>query len=176
MKIIALGGSNSKNSINKQLAVYSAKLITQAEVKVIDLNDFEMPIYGIDEENKNGIPKKAEELLKEIHSADGIVISLAEHNGAYSAVFKSIYDWMSRINPKLWNNIPMLLMATSPGGRGGLSVLEIAKNTFPRMGANLVGTFSLPFFTTNFSENGIQDVELKNKLDQVIQLLEQELN
>jgi NAD(P)H-dependent FMN reductase len=106
--------------------------------------------------------------LKEIQSADGVVLSLAEHNGAYSSVFKNIYDWMSRIDGKLWNNIPMFLMATSPGGRGGASVLEIASAKFPRMGAKLISEFSLPSFGQNFSENGIVDPDLRTRLEEAI--------
>jgi hypothetical protein len=59
----------------------------------------------------------------------------------------------------------MLLMATSPGVRGGMSVLEIATNNFPRFDADIKATFSLPSFETNFNtEKGIVNEELKNKL------------
>ena len=117
--IIAFAGSNSKNSINKALAVHAAKLVEGVEVNVLDLNDFVLPLYGIDFENEYGIPVNAHKFLNAIKSSDGIVLSLAEHNGAYATVFKNIFDWMSRIDGKLWNDKPMLLMATSPGRRGG---------------------------------------------------------
>ncbi len=167
-KIIALAGSNSKNSINKQLAVYAANQVNGVEVIVLDLNNFELPLYGIDYEMENGIPENAQKFLDEIKSSDAIVLSLAEHNGAYSSVFKNLIDWMSRIDGKLWNNKPMLLMATSPGDRGGASVLEIAKVRFPHMGGNILADFSLPFFTKNFSENGIVDIDLKAKFNDAV--------
>ena len=154
-KIIAFAGSNSKKSINKELAIFVASLVHNVEVEVLDLNDFQVPVYGVDDENEYGIPEKAQEFLKSIHSSDGIILSLAEHNGNFSAVFKNIYDWSSRIEQKLWNNIPMLLMATSPGGRGGSSVLSIAKNGFPHMGGNIVADFSLPSFYDNFKEGKV---------------------
>ena len=124
--IIAFAGSNSKNSINKQLAVYTANQVDGANVTVIDLNDFDLPLYGMDLEMEQGIPADAQRFLDMIKSADGIVLSLAEHNGAYSTAFKNAFDWMSRIDGKLWSDVPMFLMATSPGGRGGATVLEIA--------------------------------------------------
>jgi NAD(P)H-dependent FMN reductase len=71
---------------------------------------------------------------------------------------------MSRIDGKLWSNKPMLLMATSPGGRGGATVLEIAKGRFPFMGGNIIAEFSLPFFGKNFSEDGLLDAELNEAL------------
>ena len=96
-----------------------------------------------------------------IKSTDGIVLSLAEHNGAYATVFKNAFDWMSRIDGKLWSNKPMLLMSTSPGGRGGATVLEIAKGRFPYMGGNIVADFSLPSFMNNFSiDDGLVNDDL----------------
>lgn len=166
--IIVFAGSNSNTSINKQLAVYASTLIQNVKTTILDLNDFELPLYGIDLENEKGIPEAARQFLNAIKSSDGIVLSLAEHNGAYSTVFKNIFDWMSRIDGKLWSDKPMLLMATSPGKRGGASVLSIAKNRFPYMGGNIIADFSLPSFNENFSEKGLQNVELKEELNQAI--------
>lgn len=166
--IVAFAGSDSKTSINKQLAAYTASLVADAEVKVLDLNDFELPLYGIDRELESGIPQNAHTFLKTIQEADGIVLSLAEHNGAYATVFKNVFDWMSRIDGKLWGNVPMLLMATSPGGRGGQTVLDIAKGRFPYMGGNIVADYSLPSFGDNFSESGIKDAELAQKLEEAV--------
>lgn len=171
-KIIAFAGSNSKNSINKQLAVYVANQINDVETKILDLNDFELPLYGIDYEIKHGIPDNAQIFLDQIKASDGIVLSLAEHNGAYSSVFKNLFDWMSRIDGKLWSDKPMLLMATSPGGRGGATVLEIAKGRFKFMGGNIIANFSLPSFSQNFSEDGIVDADLKNELTKAISKFE----
>ncbi|RKE95188.1 NADPH-dependent FMN reductase [Ichthyenterobacterium magnum] len=162
--IIAFAGSNSKNSINKQLATYAANLVSNVEVIVLDLNDFELPLYGIDYEVEHGIPDNAHKFLDLIKSTDGIVLSLAEHNGAYATVFKNIFDWMSRIDGKLWSGKPMLLMATSPGGRGGATVLEIAKGRFSYMGGNIVADFSLPFFMDNFSDDKIVNQDLNEEL------------
>lgn len=162
--IIAFAGSNSSTSINKQLATYAASLVGGAEVTVLDLNDFELPLYGMDYELNHGIPENAKKFLDIIKSTDGIVLSLAEHNGAYATVFKNIFDWMSRIDGKLWSDKPMLIMATSPGGRGGATVLEIAQGRFGYMGGNIVGSFSLPSFGDNFADGKITNAELNNQL------------
>lgn len=175
-KIIAFAGSNSKNSINKQLVIYASGLVKNAEVTVLDLNDFELPLYGIDYETDHGIPDNATRFLKIIKSTDGIILSLAEHNGAYSSAFKNLFDWMSRIDGKLWNNKPMLLMATSPGKRGGASVLEIAKERFQFMGGNIVSDFSLPLFNKNFLKNDIIDTDLKQELGFAINDFEKVIN
>ena len=175
-KIIAFAGSNSKKSINKELATFVASLVNNVEVEVLDLNDFQVPVYGVDDENEYGIPEKATEFLKKIHSSDGIILSLAEHNGNFSAVFKNIYDWSSRIEQKLWKNIPMLLMATSPGGRGGTSVLSIAKSGFPHMGGNIVADFSLPSFYDNFKEGTIVNEDLLASIKEEVNKFENAVN
>ena len=172
-KIIAFAGSNSTTSINKQLATYTANQLNNVAVEILDLNDFEMPLYGIDYENAHGIPEKAKELLHKIQLANGLVLSLAEHNGAYSTAFKNVFDWMSRIDGKLWNGIPMLLMATSPGARGGASVLEIAANRFPFMGGNIVAEFSFPSFNDNFADGTITNADLEAKLSKTIQVFQE---
>ena len=171
--IIAFAGSNSKTSINKQLAIYAASLVEGVEVAVLDLNDFELPIYSMDLELSDGIPDDAHKFLNIIKSTDGMVLSLAEHNGTYATVFKNLFDWMSRIDGKLWSDKPMLLMATSPGARGGSTGLEIAAGRFGYMGGNIVGSFSLPSFGDNFSNEKITNVELNNQLlEEVAQFTE----
>ena len=89
-KILAFGASNSRNSINKRLAGYTASLLNDIEMHLLDLNDFEMPIYSIDIEKETGIPETVYRFKSYIDDADGIIISFAEHNGHYTAVFKKI--------------------------------------------------------------------------------------
>lgn len=170
MKIIAFAGSPSKNSINKKLATYAASLFENAEVEVLDLNDFQMPLFSVDIEAEIGQHPLAKAFLDKIATADILVVSLAENNANYSAAFKNVFDWCSRINGKVFQEKQMLLMATSPGARGGASVLEIAKNAFPRYGAIIKATFSLPSFNDNFDveKRKISNVELDNQLKEIV--------
>ena len=172
-KILAFGASSSKKSINKKLATYAASLFKNATVEILDLNNYEMPIYSIDKENDTGIPKLAHAFYNKIGTSDFIIISFAEHNGAYTSAFKNIFDWMSRINGNTFQDKSMLLLATSPGPRGGSSVLEIANNRFPFQGAFVKGSFSLPSFDDNFDiKLGITDQDLKNNLLKIIDSIE----
>lgn len=170
MKIIAFGGSNSRNSINKKLAAYVSHLFQNYEVEVLDLNDFALPLFSVDLEKEIGQPQLAAAFLEKIGSADLLVVSLAENNGNYSAAFKNAFDWASRQNKEVFQKKPMLLMATSPGGRGGASVLEIAKAAFPRYGADIQATFSLPSFNDNFdiALNKISNPELDNQIKEIV--------
>lgn len=167
-KIITIGGSNSKASINKVLAEYVGGLVDNVELIKVDLNDFEMPLFSIDLEAENGSPKEAVALNEVVESADGFVISLAEHNGAYSVAFKNAFDWLSRINGSVWRDKPLLLLATSPGVRGGQTVLDIALGRFPYMGGNIVGNLSVPSFFDNFKNDEIVNADLKMAIDKMV--------
>ena len=174
MKILAIAGSNSDLSINKQLVTYATTLFENAEVEIVDMNDFEMPIYKHQKEVENGVPQEAKDLAAKIDGADVLLISLSEHNGTYSTAFKNVFDWTSRIKERaVWNEVPMLLMATAPGARGGLGVLEAAEKRFPLHGGNIVDTFTLPFFNDNFDKsaqkisNEEKDSELRAKIQKI---------
>ena len=70
----------------------------------------------------------------------------------------------------------MLLLATSPGGRGGATVLAAAGATFPHMGGNIAASFSLPSFYDNFSaDEGVTDADLKAGLAEAIAAFGQSL-
>lgn len=165
-KILVFGASNSKNSINQQLAEYAANLIPNSDNTILDINDFEMPIYSIDRENENGIHPLAYEFKKIVKEHDALIISLAEHNGSYTVAFKNIFDWISRIDGEsLWYDKPILLLSTSPGARGARTVLNLAKVTFSMLSKGEIISFSLPEFDKNFEEsNGIVDELLRNEL------------
>ncbi|NRD20231.1 NAD(P)H-dependent oxidoreductase [Winogradskyella eckloniae] len=173
--IIAFAGSNSKQSINKQLAGFAASLVKDVTVDVLDLNDFELPLYSVDVEQEDGFPENAKRFVEAIKNSDGIILSLAEHNGAYSVVFKNLFDWISRIEQKTFLNKPMLLMATSPGARGGATVLDIAKGRFPYHDAQIVGAFSLPSFYANFAEGKVSDEALNTQLLEQVKKFEDAL-
>jgi len=171
MKILSFGASTSSASINRQLAKYAAGKVAGAKVTELDLRSYNLPVYSSDEEEANGIPADDQRFLDTIRAHDAIVISLAEHNGSYSAAFKNLYDWTSRLEQKLWSDKPMLLLSTSPGPRGGASVMEAAKSTFPRMGAELKASLSVPSFYDNFSNGEITNQTLASELQSSINSL-----
>ncbi len=174
-KIIAFGASNSSDSINKQLATYAASLLNKVEATILDLNDFELPMYSIDLEKEQGIPENAKKFLNHIKASDGIIISLAEYNGAYTSVFKNLFDWMTRHENKVFMGKPVLLMSTSPGGRGGASVIAMAHSRFPYHDAKIAAEFSLPLFGEKFADGKITDSEFDDILKEAIKQFQKEL-
>ena len=144
MKLLSFAASNSRNSINRALVTYattrlSTDILPDVEVDTIDLNDFEMPIYSIDRENQDGIPDLAHAFLARISAADAVLVSFAEHNGSTTAAWKNIFDWLSRVEMKVFQNKPMVILAASPGGRAGAGVLGQHAGMLPHFGGNIVG-------------------------------------
>lgn len=169
MKVVAFGASYSKESINKEFAAYAASKIPGAEVEVLDLTQYSLPLFTVDLEKEIGHPEIIKDFLSKIDSADLIIISLAEHNGSYSAGFKNLFDWSSRVNIKFFESKKVLLLSTATGPRGGISALEAAKTRFPIHGAEIVGTFSLPSFNENYSkETGIIVDELREEFQKTL--------
>lgn len=163
-RIMTLGGSSSSESINRKLAQYAGGQLKEFEVIDLDLRDYELPLYSIDYEKEHGFSEDLLRLEQEIIDSDGIILSLAEHNGAYTAAFKNAFDWLSRRESKVWRGKPMLLLSTSPGVRGGQSVLEIAEKRFPFNGGNIVASMSFPSFNDNFRNGEVTEPGLKKEL------------
>lgn len=169
-KILAFGASNSKTSINKKLAHFAVSFFEEPAQTLIDLNDFELPLFGVDLEAEIGPPDNAVRFSNLLEAHDGLIISLAEHNSNFTAVFKNLGDWVSRLGGPTWKNKKTFLLSTSNGGRGGKSAMDIALNILPYRGMDIKAHFSLPFFSENFKEpDGITDPELlkefKEQLD-----------
>ncbi|WP_286296950.1 NADPH-dependent FMN reductase [Vibrio apostichopi] len=150
MKVLAIGATNSTTSINQQLAAYTASLVEGAQVEVLDLNDFEMPIYSEKREQDSGVHQHAKRFFDKIGESDAVVISFAEYNGSYTAAFKNVFDWASRIDMKVYQGKPVVMLATSPGSGGATSVLSSAVNSAPYFDADVKGSMSVPSFYDNF--------------------------
>lgn len=174
MNILAFGASYSRHSINKAFATYVAHQFDGQSIQVLDLNNFPLPVFTVDLEAEIGHPEVIHQYIAKLNWADFLIISMTEHNGAYSAAFKNLHDWTSRVKGNMFEGKKMLLLATSDGGRGAQSSLAIAKDRFPRHGAKILATFSLPKFHDNFNaEQGILDETLKIELEKILEEMKQ---
>lgn len=126
-KILAFAGSAREGSYNKKLvkiAVSGAEK-AGAEVTLIDLRDFPLPVYDMDLEAKDGLPENARKLKALFKEHDGFLISSPEHNGLFSTLIKNVVDWASRQEEgekslECFVGKFAGLLATSPGALGGL--------------------------------------------------------
>lgn len=170
MKLLAFAATNSSKSINKQLATYAASLVEGADVEILDINDYEMPIFSQDREDELGQPELAQQFFAKLGEADGIIISFAEHNGSYTAAYKNLFDWTSRIDQKVFQNKPMVLLATSPGPGGANTVLTAATGSAPYFAGDVKATLSIPSFFDNFDmeAGALRNEELKQALTEAV--------
>lgn len=177
MKILAIGASNNRNSINRTLAEYAARLVGGAEVEVLDIHDYEMPLFSDEREQHFGQPLQARNFYQKIGKADALVISFAEHNGSYTAAYKNLFDWTSRIDGKVFQGKPVVYLATSPGPGGARSVLAAAEQSAPFFGAELIASLSVPGFHAVFDrEQGkMHDEVAAKRLGLVMAKLEERL-
>lgn len=173
MKVMAFGASSSSTSINKKLAAYALGLIENVDGEVLDLRDYPLPLYSEDLEKESGIPASAHAFFKKIAESDAIIISLAEHNGSYSAAYKNLFDWCSRIHPKVFQNKPMVLLSTSPGGSGAASVLASAIASAPFFDGDVRGSLSVASFydVYDLDANRITSDDIVNELSVAVNKL-----
>lgn len=168
MKILAFAATSSRNSINRQLVNYATSLIDQDghEVEIIDLNDYELPLYSQDREAELGQPQLAQQFIQKIADSDAIVISFAEHNGSYTVAYKNIFDWASRITMQVFQGKKMVMLATSPGPGGASSVLRSAVESSGFFDGNVVGKLSVPNFYDVFDSEAsvLRDETLSTEL------------
>jgi NAD(P)H-dependent FMN reductase len=166
LKILAFAASNSRSSINKALISYAARFLADEEVEIIDINEYEMPLYSVDREREIGIPQQAWRFYEKIGDADALLIAFAEHNGFYTAAYKNLFDWTSRIDRKVYQGKPAVLLATSPGPGGARRVLQVAKESAPIFGMDVQADLSIPRFYENFDmeHDLVTDSEIQEQL------------
>jgi len=140
-KILAFAGSTRTDSFNKKLVKIAAAGAREAgaDVTVVDLRDFQMPIYDGDLEQKEGLPQNARKLKDLMISHQGFLISSPEYNSSISGVLKNTIDWTSRQS----EGEPFLvcfhgkvagIMSASPSGLGGLRGLVHVRSILENIG------------------------------------------
>lgn len=133
-KILAFAGSTRTESFNKKLIKLGAEgaRAAGAEVTLIDLRDFPMPLYDGDLEASSGIPEHGKRLKKLFLEHDGLLISSPEYNSSVPGVLKNAIDWVSRSEPgeaplAAYAGKVAALMSASPGQLGGSRALVVVR-------------------------------------------------
>ncbi len=127
-RLVAFSGSIRLGSYNSAIltAAVNAARDAGAEVDLLDLRDFELPLFNQDLESERGLPDAARQLKAKFIEADGFILASPEYNSAFSALMKNTIDWCSRAGsddePPLsaYAGKSALLLSASPGALGGL--------------------------------------------------------
>ena len=127
-RILAFGGSLRRDSYNQKLAAIAAAGSREAgaEVTVISLRDFPLPVFDEDLETADGMPETARRLKSIFREHDGLIIASPEYNSSLTAALKNAIDWVSRAESDDEPALSALagktavVCAASPGGLGGI--------------------------------------------------------
>ena len=177
--VLVFGASISANSVNQQLAEYAGSLLTNSEVKVIRIIDYQCEIYSQDIEAK-GIPQIIKDFSAVIQSADGYIVSFAEHNQSYTSAYKNTFDWLSRLHTKnlkgIFGDKPCLFLSCSPSNYGGATVMEHVLKWYNLFGAKIVNNLSVPKSYETLKDGKLVDQSLNNLLQQKVKSFEDSLH
>lgn len=156
-RVLAFSGSNSSKSINQKLITFVSSELADSEV--INLREFNIPMFGEDLENEIGSPKDISVLKDKLDSSAGLIISVPEHNGSMPAFLKNILDWLSRTDRKFFGDKNIFILSTSPGAGGGKSALAQLEKMCGHFGTGTIISLSIP----SFNENVISETEIKEE-------------
>ena len=149
-RILAFAGSARRESLNKKLVRIGAQAARDAgaEVTLVDLDDYPMPVYHGDLESAEGMPENAMKLRALFLAHDALLIASPENNGSVSSLLKNTIDWLSRsIGDGKGDNSGLApyrgktaaLLAASPGGFGGVLGLSHLRPILSKLGVNVLG-------------------------------------
>ena len=143
-KIIIIPGSSRNDSCNAKLANAIKNKIDNdsdnAEATLVSLNDYEMPMYNGDLEEKNGVPLNAKKLAEKICEHHGVVVVSPEYNGSLTPLLKNTIDWMSRNlgDVKPYQDRVFGLASCSPGALGGIRGIYHLRGILVSIGAEMM--------------------------------------
>jgi len=179
-KILAFAGSAREASFNRRLVRIGAAVAREAgaEVTLIDLADYPLPIYHADIERKEGLPDNVGQLKTLFFAHDGLLIASPENNASVSALLKNALDWVSRPSggpagmAKLNGKVAAMMVAT-PGALGGLRGLVALRAILQTLGVlTLAEQFSLPRAAEAFADDGsLRDSAAHDAMTLVVQRL-----
>ena len=167
LKLIAIVGTNSKRSTNRQLLQYMQKhFADKAEIELVEIKD--LPVFNKPSDKQ--IPAEAMEIVAKIEAADGVIIGTPEYDHSIPAVLMSALAWISYgVFPLL--NKPIMITGASYGtlgsSRAQLQLRQILNA--PEIKATVLpDEFLLSHSLQAFDKNGdLVDLDVINKLDAI---------
>lgn len=162
-KILAFSGSLRAESFNQKLVKIAAEGAREAgaEVTVISLTDFPMPLFDQDLEDAEGKPDGAKKLKALFLAHDALLIASPEYNSMITGVLKNAIDWVSRADSEeeaplaVFVGKTAAIISASPGGYGGARSLGFLREFLGNIKITVLEEqFSLPKADEAFAEDG----------------------
>lgn len=172
-RILVFAGSARRDSINKKLAAAAAQEARAlgAEIELLDLADFPMPLYDGDLEAES-FPQNVSTVRAKMLAADALLIACPEYNGSITPLLKNTIDWTSRPEAGVAEGLvayrgkTAALVATSPGALGGLRGMVHVRAILTGIGVHVVpGDVAVGGGFHAFAEDGaLQDEDVAGRL------------
>ena len=167
LKLIAIVGTNSKRSTNRQLLQYMQKYFAEkAEIELVEIKD--IPVFNKPADKQ--VPAEILEIAAKIEEADGVIIGTPEYDHSIPAVLMSALAWLSYgVYPLL--NKPIMITGASYGtlgsSRAQLQLRQILNS--PEIKASVLpDEFLLSHSLQAFNNNGdLVDLDVIQKMDAI---------
>lgn len=172
-RILAFAGSARRDSVNKRLVHIAAAAAESAaaEVTVIDLADYPLPLFDQDLEQRDGLPENAAKLKQLFLDHQGLLLACPEYNSSITPLLKNTIDWVSRPAEgesflAAYQGKVAALLAASPGALGGLRGLVHVRSILSSIGVIVLpNQFALSHAMDAFDEQGhLKDEQQQSKV------------
>lgn len=172
-KILAFSGSLRAQSYNKKILDVAARGVEAAggTVTLVDLADYPMPIYNVDDHEENGFDAHAFRLQELVVAHDGFLIASPSYNGSLTAALKNMIDWMSRPNEQhakadIFRGKGAAILTASPGSFGGVRMLAHLRDVLTSVGVYVHPTgIAVTFVDKKLDDAGqLQDAQMEDTL------------
>ena len=147
-KLLFMAGSTRKGSFNQRLSHTAEKIARESgvETEIIDLADYEMPLFNEDLESADGLPANAIALKKKFQECDGFFLACPEYNSSIPPLLKNTIDWISRPHEEGEGGLSAFkgkvaaLGSASPGSIGGMRGLVVVRMLLGNIGVHVCPT------------------------------------
>ncbi|GEO48535.1 NADPH-dependent FMN reductase [Companilactobacillus kimchii] len=169
-KFIAIVGSNSNKSTNRELLKYMKKRFqSAAEIELVEIKN--LPIYKKSADKY--VPQEALDIAAKIEAADGVIIATPEYDHSIPAALSSALAWLSYgIHPFV--DKPVMITGASYGSLGSSRAQAQLRQILdsPELKARIMPSseFLLGHSLQAFDENGdLKDEKIIKQLDGLFQ-------
>ncbi|WP_201307908.1 NADPH-dependent FMN reductase [Companilactobacillus farciminis] len=169
-KFIAIVGSNSQKSTNRELLKYMKRHFKDfAEIELVEIKD--LPIFKKSADKY--VPQLAKDIAKKIEDADGVIIATPEYDHSVTAVLSSALAWLSYgIHPFV--DKPVMITGASYGSLGSSRAQAQLRQILdsPELKARIMPSseFLLAHSLQAFDDNGdLKDKDVVKELDGLFQ-------
>lgn len=140
IRILAFAGSARRESLNRKLLAVAVDVVRSAgaEVTLLDLNEYVLPLYHGDEEDALGLPSAAAKLIELVNAHQGLLIASPEYNSFMTPLLKNTIDWISRADENPFIGKVAAVMSASPGALGGARAMQHVRHLLLHLGCNVV--------------------------------------